>query len=121
MKNLDEQEKDVTVRLIVPKEISSQEPSTKITLGAREEKNLFFLISNFSALVGAKYPIYALMEYDDNDKHYAVSSKSTVEIIEKKKLSSSYRFILIGIPVGLLLIYSLYIIIRKRKATKGAA
>lgn len=118
LKCLDEKEKALTVRLILPKEISTSDPVRKIEFKPGKEEDISFRISNFSALVGANYPIYALMEYEDEEKHYFTAAMTTVEIIEKGKLTEEYRFVLLGVLIGLLILYFLIVLVRKRKKTK---
>lgn len=120
LKSLDDKEKDLTIRLFIPKDISVSEPVKKIQLGPAVEKNVCFPVSNFSAFPGSKCAIYALMEYEHNEKHYSAAVASTVEVLEKKKLTKNTRLIVLGIPFGLLILYVFSIFVRKGK-TRGSS
>lgn len=117
LKNLDEMEKEVNVRLIVPNEISASDPERIVNLRPMGEEELCFPVSNFSALVGANYTIYALMEYDDNAKHYSISASGSIKIVDKEKLTKAQVLIIIGTPLFILLLFCFILLFKKRKNT----
>lgn len=120
MKNLDAEEREVRVRLIVPREISAASPIKVIKLEPMDEQEISFPVSNFSALVGADYAIYTLMEYEDKERHYSSSATSSIKIIEKHKLTRKQTYLLLGLPLGLLILFALFVICWKRKKDKGS-
>ena len=73
---------------------------------AFSEKNLEFQITNFSALEGSVYPIYAIMEYEQNNRHYSTSAIGNVKIGAPKGGFIKYnRELLIGVIVVLVCIF----------------
>ncbi|ETR73656.1 MAG: hypothetical protein OMM_00800 [Candidatus Magnetoglobus multicellularis str. Araruama] len=117
LKNLDEQKKAVDIKLILPKELSSPDNIKKVMLQPKEEKSLIFTISNFSSFIGTKAAIYVIMEYENNHKHFSTSLMSSVEIVEKYKLTDKERLLLLGIPICLFAVF-LSITIYRRKRRK---
>ncbi len=115
LKSLDESERDVTVRLILPKELGASAPEKRVRIAPRKEKEISFVISNFSAFVGARQPVFALLEYDEGNIHCSVSTMNIIEIIEKEKLTRKMAITILGIPVGLLLLFLLILRIKKIK------
>ena len=115
VKNLDADEKEVDVRLIVPKEISPKDGLHVLKLEPLAEQTLDFPVSNSSALVGADYAIYALMSYEDKGRHYFTSASGSIKIIEKKKLTRQQVYLLLGIPLGIFVLYLLFILRKKQK------
>ncbi len=113
VKNLDAKEKEVRVRLIVPKEISASDSLRDLRLMPLVEQDLSFAVSNISALVGADYTIYALAEYEDKERHYLASAAGSIKIIEKKRLTQTQAYLFVGIPLGMLVLYSLFVLTRK--------
>ncbi|HAM36770.1 MAG TPA: hypothetical protein DEB40_00580 [Elusimicrobia bacterium] len=81
LKNIDDGEKSLQARLLLPNELSSTPLSAAETLRANEEASLKFKVSNFSALPGSSYPIYAVIEYDDARGHQALLAQSSVEVL----------------------------------------
>jgi len=115
VKNLDANEKEISVRLITPKEITPREPLRVLNLAPKEHQVLYFPVSNSSALVGSDYAIYALMSYEDEGRHYFTSASGSIRIIEKKKLTRQQLYLLLGIPLGILVLYLLFILRKKQK------
>jgi len=106
LKNLDSRNKKVNIRLIIPRELSVYPLQKPITLMAFSEKNLEFQITNFSALEGSVYPIYAIMEYEQNNRHYSTSAIGNVKIgAPKGGFIKSNRELLIGVIVVLVCIF----------------
>lgn len=90
IKNLDNLDKQITARIIVPKELTIEEPKTML-LKARDSSKLSFSIKDFSARPDSSYAVFAIIEYESNNKHYSSISPSTVAIAKS-----------IGIPTSLL-------------------
>lgn len=118
VKSLDEEERDINVRLILPKELDAAEPARKIRVSPRNEKDVCFAVSNFSALVGSAQAVFGLLEYDDEENHFSASVMNTVKIIEREKLTWKAKFTILGIPVGLLILFLLILAIRKMRRNR---
>ena len=115
LKNLDNQPKKVQIRFVLPKELSSSDLNREVSLGPNSEEKIIFDMKNFSALPGSNYPVYALLEYDLNEKHYSSSAVGMVKIV-KKDLIKENKNILIGVAVLLGLVF---IFINVRSKFKG--
>ena len=116
IKSLDEKERDINVRLILPRELDAAGASVrKIRISPREEKDMCFTVSNFSALVGSAQAVFGLLEYDDEENHFSVSVMTAVKIIEREKLALKSKFIILGIPAGLLVLFLVILAIRRRR------
>jgi len=115
IKNMNEEIKDITAKLIIPKTLSTPNSTQKLTLKPEEEKSIYFNISNFSAFIGTKAAIFFIVEYDDDEKHFATSVMSHVDIIEKIKLKLYEKIIIVGIPILLLISFFIIRFVRKRK------
>ena len=116
LKNLDNQPKKVQVRFVLPKELSSSDLYREVSLGPNGEEKIIFDMKNFSALPGSNYPVYALLEYDLNEKHYSSSAVGMVKIV-KKDLIKENKNILIGLAVLLGLVFIFINVRSKFKAT----
>ena len=57
-----------------------------IELSPKEEKTLSIGIESFSALTGSTYSIYALLDYEEDGKHYSASATGVVNVVDKKRL-----------------------------------
>ncbi|MBL7212639.1 MAG: hypothetical protein ISS61_09700 [Desulfobacteraceae bacterium] len=115
VKNLDANQKEINVRLIIPKEITPKDGLHVLKLEPLAEQTLDFPVSNSSALVGADYAIYALLAYEDAGRHYFTSAAGSIKIIEKKKLTRQQVYLLFGIPLGIFMLYLFFILRKKQK------
>ena len=102
LKNLLETAKKVRVKLSVPRELSVSEPIKDVDMDSRSEKTIRFAIKNFSALAGSSYHVFAVIGYDDNNKHCTVTIPGMVKIMEKKDFLQTYKWVFIGIGAALL-------------------
>ena len=101
LKNLGENEKNVSVRLVLPKELSSSGLSKTIALKGKSEVKLSFEVKNFSALPGSNYSIFALMGYDEDDLHYSASVSGSVKITKEQGFVKSNQRLLIVVAIVL--------------------
>jgi hypothetical protein len=99
LKNLDEKEKNVTVRLVLPKELSSPSLLRTIPLKAKSEEKVSFDVKNFSALPGSTYSIFAIMGYDAGDLHYSASVGGNIKVMQDQGFVKSNQRLLIGLAI----------------------
>ncbi|HHT9144156.1 MAG TPA: hypothetical protein ACFYD4_00520, partial [Candidatus Wunengus sp. YC61] len=92
LKNIDEESKEVLIRLIVPKESSVQEKVKKVTIQPRSEVNTIFNISNFSALPGSRYQVFFILEYEDENKHYSNIIPCSIHVDASKGFFKRYKW-----------------------------
>jgi hypothetical protein len=116
VKNLEDQPKNIRIRLVLPRELSCDDSDQRVYLKALEEKAVVFNVSNFSALPGANHAVFTLMEYDEKDVHLSLSIPGNIEIITKRKLTRTESLFILSIPMGVLLCFlGLIVYLRKRK------
>jgi hypothetical protein len=99
VKNLDEKGRKVSIRLILPREISARSLVAEAPLKEGSVEEIRFGLKNLAALPGSSYPVYALIEYDEGAAHYTTSAKGVVRIIDDPGFSKSNRTFLIGLAV----------------------
>jgi hypothetical protein len=105
MKNLLDTEKKIKVKLVVPRELSVTEPILEVELGSKSEREIRFDIKNFSALVGSSYQVFAVMRYDDDDKHCTVTIPGMIKIMERADFLKTYKWVFIGVGIALLVVF----------------
>jgi len=79
IRNLDDKEHDVDVKLILPREIKAVDGEKTISIGSKQEKSLDFEVSSLSAISGSTYAILASMEYED-EFHYSSFANGIIRI-----------------------------------------
>jgi hypothetical protein len=101
LKNLDDKPKNVAVRLVLPKELSSSAVSRTISVKGKSEERVRFDIKNFSALPGSSYSVFAIMGYDEGELHYSASVGGNIKVSKEQGFVKSNRNLLIGLAVVL--------------------
>ena len=112
IKNLDNIEKKVTAKIIVPKELTIEEEK-QVSLASRDESSLSFSIEDFSARPNSNYAIFAIAEYEKDGKHY--SSILPSNILIEKTIGISPK-ILVASLVVLLAIFMIYKLRKKNES-----
>lgn len=118
LKNIDIKKKKCSIRLLLPKELSCKHPAKNVLLSPKGKKKINFNLTNFSALPGSNYQIYALIESLENNKYYSKAILGSIEIIKKEKLIKSYRWVLMSITCLLIAILIFYNLKQRRFKTK---
>jgi hypothetical protein len=113
VKNLEQAEEKVEIRLVVPKELSSPKPKQEVTVKPGVEETIVFDITNISALPGSSYQIYAILGYEHEQYYYANAVGGNIKVEEKKTALESYKGLLIVVAIALVLIVA-YFNIRRR-------
>lgn len=72
----------IQASLVLPDELSTPLPQRLFLVKPDREKTIIFEINNFSALSGARYPVFCVFEYEAEDIHYAEVCESLVEMVE---------------------------------------
>lgn len=104
LKNLDATPRELKLRLVLPKELSSSQYENQIALGGSGEQTVRFPLVNFSALEGSTYQIFVLSEYDEQGKHSSLFTPGTVKIVPARSFYRQYQIpILVGAGVLLVL------------------
>jgi hypothetical protein len=113
IKNTAETAKDLNIRLIVPKELTVDRDKLRAKLPGKTQSTINFEIEKFSALAGSSYVVFAVIEYDENGRHYTTMASGVVNVIEKKNIFNN-QILLISLLVILVVIF-VYFQFKKKK------
>ena len=80
VKNLTPAPRTPRVQVLVPEGLVVTEGSRELALDAWQEARLEVPLSNRTALVGSRYPVFVTVEYDDGPVHQAVVAQGSVSI-----------------------------------------
>jgi hypothetical protein len=105
--NRDNVRHDAIAKIFLPNEITSTDGEKNVSLGPNEEKTVEFDISNYGALIGSKYAVFAAVDYE-SDRHYSVFSVGMIEIVKE-----DYTIFYIAI-VAIIALIILAVNLRKR-------
>ena len=76
--------RQVKASLILPREMETPSPSRFLRLNAGfDERSLSFAILNRGARPGASYPVFCILEYDDNDLHCTQVERALIHIQDR--------------------------------------
>jgi hypothetical protein len=95
-----------TVSLLLPSEIDCRSPKQTVDLSPSDSKQLSFRLKNKQAIDGSSYPVFAVINYDLDGKHYSTVAYAVVSI-EPDKLSERLRKFR-WIPIAILLLAFLF-------------
>lgn len=111
IKNMDEKSHDITVRLMLPREVETPEDVKSVTIEGKGNTSIDFSIASFGALARSTYAVFASAEYDEGEMHYSHIAMGTIKISDEPPPdgtlpeSSSMDLILLSL-LGMLLILS---------------
>ena len=83
VKNVDEVERKVSVRLVNSKEFAVSGRVREIALLPGDEKELIFDIRNSGGLSGSTYPVFALITYEDAAYHYLNVTSGSIMVVKR--------------------------------------
>lgn len=86
IRNLDDVSHELDVKLILPRELKVVDGERTILIQSKEQKELNFDVSSFSALPGSSYVVLASIEYEDEGLHYSSFGRGMVRITESSDL-----------------------------------
>jgi hypothetical protein len=119
LKNLSGTDRDVSYRIVVPEGLEANEPTGTIHLKAYAEDTASTTIVNRTALAGSRYPVFVMLEYEDDGVHQGFVSQGIVEIVPPRDFWEQYQTLLIG-GAGLLLAAWLVLVVRGTMSRKTA-
>ena len=99
VKNRGSRSRTTSATLVLPEELSTPVPQREVVIEPGAEEVLLFEISNFSALVGAVYPVFCSLEYDSGDAHYTEVATSSVRIVKAENWFRHTRPIWLGLAI----------------------
>jgi hypothetical protein len=81
---------DIELSLHVPDEVLVTVETNTLTLQAKEEKEVAFVLKNFSALENSSYAVLLAVGYSDDGKYYGGLSSTIVHIKEVQSVFSAF-------------------------------
>ncbi|MFZ5585720.1 MAG: hypothetical protein ACOZHQ_07320 [Thermodesulfobacteriota bacterium] len=102
---LDQSPLKVAVRLFAPQELSLGRDRLELELAGRSRQTVSAPIKNFTALVGASYPVLALLEYDQDGLHHSAVAVAVVSLAPPPSFITRltpYLYLAAGLLVALL-------------------
>jgi hypothetical protein len=114
IKNLGLASRTIRATLVLPKELSSPMATMEFTIGTKQEEVVTFRINNFSALLGASYPIFCSFEYDSGETHYTGIAEALVTIQKSENWFQRTKLFWLGAAIILGAIIAAHQFKRKR-------
>ena len=115
--NTDRTDREVTIRLIVPRELRVSPARQTVRVKARGKSKVSFRLKNFSALEGSAYPVLSFLEYVADGLHYSNVAESRVQVTAPQNFFKRHTPALIIVTAVLGIIVVLFQI--TRSARKG--
>jgi len=115
VRNLDDISHELDVKLILPRELKVANGERTISIQSKQEKELSFDVSSFSALPGSSYVILASIEYEHEGLHYSSIGRGMIRITEKPDLIELPSWLPILVIIFLVLIFIYYQFRGKKK------
>jgi len=112
--NLHDKPKEIVVTYFTSRELHASPKSELLELAPNAAQNTSTTLTNFSALPGSTYPVFAVLQWNENGVRNTVSAFATV-LIEMPKRDDFYLTSIIVV----LLLSALLILIVVRKRTRG--
>src|SRR4029453_12747033 len=81
VKNLTPDTRTAKVAVLVPEGLEAAGGAREVTLEGWKEESLTIPITNRTALVGSRYPVFVTAEYDDGPVHQAVVAQSVASVV----------------------------------------
>jgi len=113
VENSGSKSRKTTATLVLPQELSTPVPQKDFFIEPGEEEVLVFQISNFSALVGAVYPVFCFLEYESGKTHYTEIGNGSVEIVKSENWFRQTRSVWLGLAIAMGIILALCQVKRK--------
>jgi hypothetical protein len=111
IKATDGRSRRVSVRVVLPVQLTIDPPIQEIDLPAGQEQGLSFHIRNFSALPGSRYPIFAIIEYTEDGRHGTALAPSLVDVVPNSAPQDYMHYALIAF-IAILAVFTIYMQIR---------
>jgi len=119
--NLDENlQKNIKLKLHLPKELTSDNSTLQLTMKPKSKANYEFNIERFSALPGSNYVIAAILEYDENNKHYTNILRGNIKLVENSPSPIKLPVTIILVIIIIIAFISIIILLEVRRKKKLA-
>jgi hypothetical protein len=91
VKNLTPDTRTAVVDVLVPDGLEVTDGSRQVTLEGWKEAHIDVPITNRTALVGSRYPVFVSAQYDDGPVHQAVVAQGIVSVVGTESFFTRYR------------------------------
>ena len=118
LQNVDEKPIEANVEWVFPKELMPDRSVERIRINGKGSVVIKRRVRNLSALPGSQYPVFAIMEYDKNGRHFTTNAMTAVTVVEPASFVSSIRvplFVLLAILAAVIVVLQF----RHRRSGKG--
>ena len=98
------------IHILIPDELSVEPGQKEFILKARSKEKVTFKLNNFSALSGAVYPVWAIVEYESKDIHFTYLCSGNINVKPRANIFKKYwwfSLILIAIMMSLFIWFNL--------------
>jgi hypothetical protein len=112
VKNLTPDTRTAAVRVLVPEGLEVTDGSRKVTLEGWKEEHITVPVTNRTALIGSRYPVFVSAEYDDGPVHQAVVAQGIVSVVGTESFFTRYRRILWVVAGAVVLAWLAVILVR---------
>jgi hypothetical protein len=112
VKNLTPDTRTAAVAVLVPEGLEVSDGSRKVTLEGWKEEHIDVPVTNRTALVGSRYPVFVSAEYDDGPVHQAVVAQGIVSVVGTESFFTRYRRILWGVAGAVVLAWLAVVLVR---------
>jgi hypothetical protein len=112
VKNLAGVVRDASLNVFAPDGLEVPDATQRLQLQAWETKEVRTGLVNRTALAGSRYPVFVVIEYDEDGAHQALVASNTVEIQPHRALISRGLLWV----VGALIVAWLVVLLRRRRA-----
>lgn len=111
VQNLTDLRRTVSISGFSSQELGVLDPSQSVTLPPKGEERVKLNVQNFSGTLGSTYPVFALVEWDEDGMRNLVTTSGTVSVARPKH---SNLFLIVGVAAILLLGLARYFYKRRR-------
>jgi|SRR5262245_55641815 len=113
VKNLTPDTRTAAVEVLVPEGLEVTDGSRKqMTLEGWKEERFKVPVTNRTALVGSRYPVFVSAEYDDGPVHQAVVAQGIVAVVGTESFFTRYRRMLWMVAVAVVLAWLAVVLVR---------
>ncbi|MFH1126105.1 MAG: NEW3 domain-containing protein [Candidatus Altiarchaeota archaeon] len=119
IQNRDDKQRQVSIRLYAPNQIAVDEKDKSITLAPNSETTIDFTVSSIGALPGGDYFVFAILDYDEEGKHYSVPSNGRIMTAKERSFMGLLAPVIVVI-VLVLVVALLYLQLRQNQPVKAA-
>jgi len=119
IQNRDDKQHDVTIKLYTPNQIAVEGGEKTVTLAPKSESQVDFTVSSLGALPGGDFFVFAVLNYDEDGRHYAVTSSNGRIVTSKERSTMGILAPVILVIVVVLVIALVYLQLRKDKPVRS--